>query len=194
MDTLKNAKIIYTTSFFITSNKEALLNVAQFATDNDVPFGYNLSAVFLLQFELDTVLKAIEHADYLFANEDEAAEFGKSQSIEGGLHEVAKSLAKWKKTKQNRPRVVILTQGSQPVIVASNTPGSDDVEVREFPVEPLAKEQIIDTNGAGDAFVGGFMGQLYQDKSLEECVKAGISLSREVVQRSGCTFPEKFTL
>jgi adenosine kinase len=48
MDALKNASFIYTTSFFITSNVEALKKVAQFATDNDVPFGYNLSAVFLL--------------------------------------------------------------------------------------------------------------------------------------------------
>ena len=109
-DTLKTASLIYTTSFFITSNAQALKKVAQFATDNDVPFGYNLSAVFLLQFELQNVLDAIEHADYLFANEDECAEFGKTQKMEGAsLTDIAKVLAKWKKTKQNRPRVVIVT-------------------------------------------------------------------------------------
>jgi hypothetical protein len=34
--------------------------------------------VFLIQFELEKVIKGIEHSDYLFANEDEAAAFGKS--------------------------------------------------------------------------------------------------------------------
>ena len=28
-------------------------------------------------------------------------------------------------------------------------------EVREFAIIPLAPENIVDTNGAGDAFVGG---------------------------------------
>jgi len=79
MDTLANAKIIYSTSFFITSNVSALLEVGKYASDNDIPFGYNLSAVFLLQFELNNVLAALEHADYLFANEDEAAAFGTAQ-------------------------------------------------------------------------------------------------------------------
>jgi adenosine kinase len=75
MDALKNAKLIYSTSFFITSNKEALLEVGKFASDNDVPFGFNLSAVFLIQFFSETVFAALEHADFVFANEDEADAF-----------------------------------------------------------------------------------------------------------------------
>jgi adenosine kinase len=190
-DTLKNAKIIYTTSFFITSNVEALMKVANYANENDIPLGFNLSAVFLLQFELHNVLPAIECSDYIFANEDEAAMFATTQGQEGAeLCEVAKMLAKFKKNNTKRPRVAIVTQGAKPVIVAINTPGSDDVEITEYPIEALQKHEIVDTNGAGDAFVGGFMSQLFQDKDIKTCVEAGIYLSREVVQRSGCTFPE----
>ena len=190
--TLKSAKMIYTTSFFITSNVEALMKVANFANENDVPLGFNLSAVFLLQFELANVLPALECADYVFANEDEAAEFAKTQGMEGAdLKDVAKAIACWKKNNSKRPRVCIITYGAKPVIVAINTPGSADVEINEYPVQALEKEQIVDTNGAGDAFVGGFLAQLYQDKDIKTCVEAGIYLSREVVQRSGCTFPEK---
>ena len=78
MDQLKNAKLIYSTSFFITSSPESLMEVGKYASDNNVPFAFNLSAVFLLQFELANVLAALEHADYIFANEDEAAEFAKT--------------------------------------------------------------------------------------------------------------------
>jgi len=108
------------------------------------------------------------------------------------LTDVAKVLAKWKKSNTKRPRVAIVTNGAKPVIVAINTPGSEEVSVTEYPIEPLANEQIVDTNGAGDAFVGGFMAQLYQGKDIATCVKAGVYLSREVVQRSGCTFPDNF--
>ena len=32
-------------------------------------------------------------------------------------------------------------------------------KVRSYPVTPLASSDIVDTNGAGDAFVGGFLAQ-----------------------------------
>jgi adenosine kinase len=35
-------------------------------------------------------------------------------------------------------------------------------ELREFPVPLVARERIVDTNGAGDAFVGGFLAQYVQ--------------------------------
>jgi len=60
---------------------------------------------------------------------------------------------------------------------------------QEFNVGSIEHADIVDTNGAGDAFVGGFMSQLYQGAELSQCISAGIYLSREVVKRSGCTFP-----
>ena len=192
MDALRNAALIYSSSFFITSNVQALHEVGQFASDNDIPMGFNFSAVFLIQFELQNVLKALEHADYVFANEDEAAAFGTSQGMEGApLTEVAKLMAKWKKSNTKRPRVAIVTHGAKPVIVCQQIHGTEEVTLDEYPIEPLEKHQIVDTNGAGDSFVGAFMSQLYQGKDLATCVKAGIYLSREVVQRSGCMFPDK---
>merc|ERR1711907_770111 len=182
MAELDKAKFIYTTSFFITSNVEALMKVANYANEKGIPMGFNLSAVFLLQFELNNVLPALEFTDFLFANEDEAAEFGKTQGMEGAdLKDIAKVLAKWAKKSAN-PRTVIVTYGPKPVIVATHTPGSeDDAVVTEYPLAELTKDQIVDTNGAGDAFVGGFLSQLYQDKDIATCIQAGIYLSREVV-------------
>ena len=54
------------------------MKVAKYATDHNIPLAFNLSAVFLLQFELKNVLTALEHADYVFANEDETAAFAKA--------------------------------------------------------------------------------------------------------------------
>jgi len=83
------------------------------------------------------------------------------------------------------PRVVVFTQGSEKTIVAK------EGEVLEFPVEALPKEQLVDTNGAGDAFVGGFLAQLLKGAPVGECVRAGHWASRVIIQRSGCTFPEQ---
>jgi len=47
---------------------------------------------------------------------------------------------------------------------------------------------------AGDAFVGGFLAQLVLGKTIEECVKGGNYAANVIIQRSGCTFPEKPSL
>ena len=47
MDILKKAKFIYTTGYFITSSPASLFKAAAYANANDVPLGFNLSAVFL---------------------------------------------------------------------------------------------------------------------------------------------------
>jgi adenosine kinase len=60
---------------------------------------------------------------------------------------------------------------------------------KEFPIPAISKDLIIDTNGAGDSFVGGFMSQIVQGKELEHAIKAGIWLSGQVIQQYGCTFP-----
>ena len=53
MAELQAAKLIYTTAFFITSNNDALQKVGQYAAANNVPLAYNLSAEFLIQFNLE---------------------------------------------------------------------------------------------------------------------------------------------
>jgi hypothetical protein len=40
--------MLYSSSFFISSNYAALLEMAEYASSNNKPFGYNLSAVFLI--------------------------------------------------------------------------------------------------------------------------------------------------
>ncbi|RYQ82327.1 uncharacterized protein [Arachis hypogaea] len=44
----------------------------------------------------------------------------------------------------------------------------------------------------GDAFVGGFFSQLVQEQPIiSEWVRAGCYAANVIIQRSGCTYPEK---
>ena len=134
---LTNAKIIYSTGFFITSSVPSLMNVAKYAHANDIPFAFNLSAVFLIQFETANVTTALEYADYVFANEDECSAFGKVLDMEGASRsDIAKGIAKSKKIGK-RPRVVIATQGPLPVIVATSVDGGEPTVV-EFEIPAVA--------------------------------------------------------
>ena len=59
--------------------------------------------------------------------------------------------------------------------------------MEEFAVDPLPKEQLVDTNGAGDAFVGGFLAGLLEGKDTKANVEAGHWAARFIIQQSGCT-------
>lgn len=55
----------------------------------------------------------------------------------------------------------------------------------------LNQKEFIYFVSLGDAFVGGFLSQLVQEKPIEECVRAGCYASNVIIQRPGCTYPEK---
>jgi len=129
----------------------------------------NLSAPFLSQFFTEPLLAAIPYVDFMFGNESEAEAFGEKQGFEDkSVKNVALQLAKMDKVNSKRPRTVVITQGADCTVVA--TP---DGTVTEYSVPKLAKEDIVDANGAGDSFVGGFLAGLMKGKSIKECVDAG---------------------
>ena len=63
-------------------------------------------------------------------------------------------------------------------------------KVQVYPVSRIPREQIVDTNGAGDSFVGGFLSALAREQPLAECVRCGHYTSSVIVKRSGCSYPE----
>lgn len=92
------------------------------------------------------------------------------------LKEVAMKIANEDKAIGNR--TVVITQGSKPVLVAKDTEDT----VTEYPVP---KVDIVDTNGAGDAFTGGFLSQFIQEKPFDTCMKCAIYCASEYVSVNG---------
>jgi len=177
----ESASVYYIAGFFLTVSVDSLKIVAEHALANNKTFCLNLSAPFIIDFFGDQVATALEYADYLFCNESEAAAYGKKHGLGEDLKEVALKIAASPKKNSARPRTVIFTQGSSSTIVACNG------KVEEYAVELLPKEQLVDTNGAGDAFVGGFLAGLLGKKEVGSCVEAGHWAARFIIQQSGCT-------
>ncbi len=78
-----------------------------------------------------------------------------------------------RKLKTNRKRVIVITCGCDPVVASSYCPENDCLDfVLQSTVFKIPNEEIIDTNGCGDAFVGGFLSQFAHGRSLEHCLRA----------------------
>ena len=176
----ESASVYYIAGFFLTVSVDSLKIVAEHTLANDKTFCLNLLAPFIIDFFGDQVATALEYADYLFCNESETAAYGKKHGLGEDLKEVALKIATSPKNNAARPRTVIFTQGSESTIVAR------DGKVEEYKVTPLPKEELMDTNGAGDSFVGGFLAGLLE-KEMASCVEARHWAARFIIQQSGCT-------
>lgn len=180
---LNNAKYFYVTGFFLTASAVTVQAIAKHAHANNSKFLVNLSAPFLAQFYKKDLFKALTYADIIFGNELEALTFAKEANFETeNLREIALKMCELPKQNENRFRVTIITQGKDPVLLAQNG------KVTEIPVEKLSDDEIVDTNGAGDAFVGGFLAQFIQQKPLELCILCGNWAARQIIKESGCSF------
>jgi len=178
---VESSDFYYSAGFFLTVSVDSLVKVAdEFVAKNKVVC-LNLSAPFIIDFFGDQLATALEYADYLFGNESEAEAYGKKHGLGEDLSKVALAIAASTKKNAGRSRTVVFTQGNKSTIVAC------DGVVTEYAVDPLAADKLVDTNGAGDAFVGGFLSQLMEGADIKACVLAGHWAARYIIQTSGTT-------
>ncbi|KIO18438.1 hypothetical protein M407DRAFT_246482 [Tulasnella calospora MUT 4182] len=177
------AKFYYVGGFFLTHGTESALEIAQKASNSGKVFALNLSAPFIPQFFKVQLEQVLPYVDILFGNESEAESWANANGLSKptDLPAVALALAKLPKSNASRPRTVVITSGSEATVVAT----SDSDDTKTYSVNKLSDEQIVDTNGAGDAFAGGFMGAYVSGKSVPECVEVGHKLGAMCVGQIG---------
>jgi len=149
-EAVRRAHIIYSAGFFLTlpEGPKSALEIAKHASEHDKIYCLNFAAPFICTFFHDQLMSILPYADYVFANESEAAEFAKKMGWDtSDLAEVAAKVAALPKHNGSRGRCVVFTQGSDPTIVFA------EGHVTLYPVVPVPSHLIVDTNGAGDAFV-----------------------------------------
>ncbi|KAI1085864.1 Ribokinase-like protein [Whalleya microplaca] len=184
---VKGADFYYVGGYHFTVCPQAILALGEEAAANNKTFVVNVSAPFIAEFFKDPLDESSKYWDYVICNETEAAAYAKSHNLENttDVKSIAKSIANLPKANTKRPRVAVITQGTLPTVIA--TQGQD--EVKEYPVHTIAKEEINDTNGAGDAFAGGFVAGLVQGKSLDTSVDMGQWLARLSIKELGPSYP-----
>lgn len=164
------------------------MEIAKHANANNKPLLMNLSAPFICQFYKKPQMEVMPYVDVLFGNETEAETFANENNFgTKDVKEIALKICDLPKQNPNKRRVTVITNGTDPTVLAC------DGQISEFPIIKLKPEELVDTNGAGDAFVGGFLSQYVQNQPLGVCVRAGIWAATEIVKTSGCTFEGKAT-
>ncbi|XP_065212472.1 uncharacterized protein LOC135840067 [Planococcus citri] len=81
-------------------------------------------------------------------------------------------------------RIIVVTDGENPLHCYTSEEG-----YVVFPILALAVNQIVDTTGAGDAFMAGFLYGISHNKSIDQSLQIGYKTAVEIIQQTGCRIP-----
>ncbi|QRV96693.1 PfkB family carbohydrate kinase [Ceratobasidium sp. AG-Ba] len=192
---IDGAKMIYVGGFFLTHGVKSALALAKKASETGKTFALNLSAPFICQFFGAQLQQILPYVDLLIGNESEAAAWAGANGLptDAPLSTIAKTLANLPQANPAHPRTVVITSGADSTVVAKS---GEESEPKVYPVAALPSSAIVDTNGAGDMFAGGFLGATLLGKTVDEAVEVGHKLGAMCVGQIGpqLRFPKEKVL
>ncbi len=103
-----------------------------------------------------------DYVDVLFLNESEAEAFSGIDAEEA---------------------ISVIGKFAETVIIKIGAKGSIIKKENTVIKYPSSKVEVVNTNGAGDAFAGGFLFGLSKDLSLELCAKYGTYCAKKVIEQ-----------
>lgn len=185
--------IIYISGFLIAVSPATFHLLGEHVSKSDwrKTFCLNLSAPYVSDVFGCEIEKIMKYVDILFGNDDEAMAYAKYKNWKcKNVEEIASMIAQEPKVRKT-DRIVVITQGERPVIVVRKSFADNDngehgsCETMFFPCESIPDNEIVDTNGAGDSFAGGFLSQFILNRGIERCVEVGSYCARKIIKVSG---------
>jgi len=180
---IQSIDLFYSAGFFLTVSPQTVVEIGKHCAALNKILVWGVAAPFIVEFFYDRVQSVMPYVDYLVANETEAEKLAEKLGFQGkSIEDLMRAISELPKVNQKRSRTVIFTYGPKPVHIFS------EGKLHQFNVPRMEKSAIVDTNGAGDAFLGGFLAGLLQDKPLEVCANAGLYAARHILQVSGTQY------
>lgn len=142
----------------------------------------NLNAPYIVKNYSNEITWMVQNSDIVFGNRDEFEELAAVNEFENLEDLLADIFSKY--PRKHREKIIIITDGANDVIYYKG----DDLKVvmGMVKVPKVNQEDIMDTTGAGDSFVAGFLDRLFQNRDIQDCIAYGIKLSSENIKNIGC--------
>ncbi len=174
MQALSGAQHLYIEGYLASSPTAcaAVQQLRQVARAQGSKIALSLSDPAMVQFcrsGLDALLG--DGVDVLFCNAQEARLYAGTAEVEDAVAALL-----------SRAELVVITLGAQGALMARR-------DGLRQPVPPHQVADVLDTNGAGDGFAGGFLFGLSQNFTLGDCGHLGTAVAAAIVQQYGPRLP-----
>lgn len=188
-----NTDIIYITGFLIAVSPVTFNLLGEHVANSGNQakrFCLNLSAPYVSAVFGVEIVKIMKYVDILFGNDDEALAYAEHRKWNTtNVEEIASKICQDEKVRTSVNRIVVLTQGERPIILAQQK-SDGSVDIKHYECKQIPDSEMVDTNGAGDSFAGGFLSQFVQGATLDFCVDMGSYAAREIIKMSGVALPD----
>ncbi|XP_070501096.1 adenosine kinase [Chironomus tepperi] len=177
----------YIEGFFIPNKMDICRYLNEkFSENPKTLFITNLNAPYIVKTFQKDITWMVQKADIIFGNRDEFEELATINGFQSMDDLISDLFGKY--SKSHRQKVVIVTDGADPVIyMCGNKNGyeSNTVDVPQVNIE-----DIVDTTGAGDSFVAGFLYAHMKGEDVKSCIEVGCKISAAVIRTIGCNLPK----
>lgn len=191
-ENIKQAKLVYTELYILSSRSNIIFKLAKMCLDESKIFGFNFpSAFFLLKYQ-EEILEAISYGDIIFANKEEAKFFVNNILMKEYDHDsdLPIIISQLPKKNVDKKRIAVVTCGPEPAHIAVFNHKTNIIEFTgSYEILFVSKSEIIDTNGAGDSFAGGFLATYFKGGDYESCMKSGHWAAQRIIKVRGFDVP-----
>lgn len=183
-----NPLFYYIEGFFIPEKMEICEMLEEKYSDSpNTMLITNLNAPYIVKMFQKDVTWMVKKADVIFGNKDEFEELARINGFEYMDALFADLFSQY--SKALRQKMIVVTDGANDVVYYKGDANGIDSEAVYVP--RVNKEDIVDTTGAGDSFVAGFMYEMMRGKDIKQCIEFGITISSQVIRTIGCNLPKK---
>lgn len=166
-DAIEDSHWLYVEGYLFSSEtgREAVTQAIEAAKNVGTKVAITLSDGFIVEFFRYSVIEAIEKADLVFANKNEAMTLTKATDEVEAIRLL----------KQHCSNIVV-TLGEKGALASYE---GEDAQVDAFPVK------AVDDTGAGDIFAAGFLDGCLRGLPVKSCLLIGCYLASKVVSQYG---------
>ena len=192
-NTIMNHEILLIEGYFLKENYELCKYLCEEFNKEKKLVVLTLSAVTIVQSFYDRITEIANLSDIIIGNMEETEVFagGQNNLFQETYEKVHKLL-------MPRKRLLVVTCGSHGVYCSKYNYKNMRLELilQCFP-NFVKNDEIVDLNGAGDAFLGGFLAMYLKDNldsRMFSCCKLGNEAASVILRNVGCTYPKDLKL
>lgn len=164
---IKDYKILYIEGYiFSPKSRNVIFEAIKEAKKNDVKVLFSPSCPSFVDMYRDDFANIIDKSDILFTNRAEVASLYKDLPMEDAIEKLSKKV-----------EVAIVTNGKNGSMVTYNKG-----DKKAYINESIDQSQVIDTTGAGDGYLAGFLYGYLNGVNIEESGRIGAIVANNIIQ------------
>lgn len=179
---LQEKVVVYIEGFFLTERSQVCRSIVQQISqpNSNITLAVNLSAPYIVENNINDVNYLVGQADIVFGNKDEFEILARCNQI----NTVIELICSMNENLEGRNKIIVITDGNQPIEIYTLI-CNEPFKWETLDVRMVKQQDVVDTTGAGDAFVAGFFHAFLRHEPIKDCANFGMEVAVKKLKNVG---------